>query len=241
MSARSEAMARGDKRYRSSTPCPRGHESERFVSSGRCIVCAVAQTALRWETNRQSVLESATKSRIKHRAKNLPKRRALYAADLEKSRAKGREESLKYRTTKKAQLKAAKRKHYLARMEHIQERNRRTYQENKETRRTASRVWAKANQDKVNAACHAYRARKRNAGGRFYPADIARIFALQKGKCAYCRTDLKRTKRHIDHITALVNGGSNDPSNIQLLCRSCNTSKQHRDPIYHARTLGMLL
>jgi hypothetical protein len=55
----------------------------------------------------------------------------------------------------------------------------------------------------------------------------ARMAAMQRagGSCAYCRT----TERlEIDHIVALANGGANDDSNLQVLCRVCNARKGAR-------------
>jgi 5-methylcytosine-specific restriction protein A len=31
-----------------------------------------------------------------------------------------------------------------------------------------------------------------------------------------------------DHIVAKANGGSDDPSNVQVMCRSCNARKHAR-------------
>ncbi|MBW7632583.1 HNH endonuclease [Bacillus licheniformis] len=59
------------------------------------------------------------------------------------------------------------------------------------------------------------------------------IFYRDKGHCVICRTDLTKTLSvtgtvHIDHIIPLELFGSNDSSNLQLLCESCNTSKGAR-------------
>lgn len=85
-----------------------------------------------------------------------------------------------------------------------------------------------------------YRARKRHAPGRYTATDIERIAKLQRFRCAYCPTPLKGG-RHVDHIIALVNGGSNWPRNLQLLCRRCNLSKGGSDPLDFARRIGWLL
>jgi 5-methylcytosine-specific restriction endonuclease McrA len=50
------------------------------------------------------------------------------------------------------------------------------------------------------------------------------------GRCLCCgRNDVTLT---VDHIVPLVMGGSNDISNIQPLCRSCNCSKQAKNIDY---------
>ncbi|MGE7665824.1 HNH endonuclease [Ureibacillus composti] len=40
------------------------------------------------------------------------------------------------------------------------------------------------------------------------------------------------TKAQLDHIVALANGGSNDNSNFQILCRKCNLRKSKMDDSY---------
>ncbi len=59
------------------------------------------------------------------------------------------------------------------------------------------------------------------------------VFYRDKGTCTICRCDLSNLMRsqntvHIDHIVPLDVFGSNDSSNFQLLCESCNTSKGAR-------------
>jgi hypothetical protein len=56
------------------------------------------------------------------------------------------------------------------------------------------------------------------------------VFHRDKGRCQLCGCDLTNimvpTKnRHIDHMVPLKAGGTNDPTNFQLTCESCNTSK----------------
>ncbi|MCP1494580.1 hypothetical protein J2Y73_004611 [Peribacillus frigoritolerans] len=56
------------------------------------------------------------------------------------------------------------------------------------------------------------------------------VFYRDKGTCVICRCDLSNLLRsqnqiHIDHIIPLNVFGTNDASNMQLLCESCNTSK----------------
>ncbi|MEM5529719.1 HNH endonuclease signature motif containing protein [Gammaproteobacteria bacterium AS21] len=56
------------------------------------------------------------------------------------------------------------------------------------------------------------------------------IFHRDKGRCQLCGCDLTNImvptgKRHIDHMVPLRASGTNDPTNFQLTCESCNTSK----------------
>ena len=59
------------------------------------------------------------------------------------------------------------------------------------------------------------------------------VFYRDKGTCVLCRNDLSNlirtvNKIHIDHIVPLELYGSNDASNMQLLCSTCNTKKGAR-------------
>ena len=82
--------------------------------------------------------------------------------------------------------------------------------------------------------------RMQAAGEGFTASDVAAIKKLQRGLCAYCRIKLPK-RFHRDHIIPLINGGQHDRRNLQLLCEPCNLSKGKRDPIAHARTLGLLI
>ena len=69
------------------------------------------------------------------------------------------------------------------------------------------------------------------------------VFHRDKGRCQLCGCDLTNilvpTKaRHIDHMVPLKASGTNDPTNFQLTCGACNTSKGakvHAEPHYTYR------
>jgi 5-methylcytosine-specific restriction endonuclease McrA len=110
---------------------------------------------------------------------------------------------------------------------------------NKERVRDISMKWRAANKGRLAILKRAYKARKRSAEGKFTPQDIDRLRSLQRDRCACCRDKLRDF--HIDHRTPLSLGGSNDPSNLQLLCPPCNLKKHAKDPIDYMQSLGFLL
>ena len=60
-----------------------------------------------------------------------------------------------------------------------------------------------------------------------------RKYVLQRNdyQCQSCGKRDKETQLNIDHIVPLAKGGSNDISNLQVLCRRCNSQKKHHfDP-----------
>lgn len=150
--------------------------------------------------------------------------RARYAADPEpaKARAKARHSACA------EAIRSYNRSRYLADPDAVAARRDKWRADNPERMREKGRQYA-ANR----------KARLLGAEGSYTAEDVARIFAAQKGKCAYCRRRLNQYD--VDHIIALAAGGSNHPRNLQILCPPCNRSKHTKHPIAFAQAMGMLI
>lgn len=138
-------------------------------------------------------------------------------------------------------------RHYSQNSEKIRARRRAhhhaTYPEREDFRVAAQervRAWAKANPDRARANHRNGKARRRNVLGLHTAEDVARIFKMQRGRCAYCRQQLP-SKFEVDHIQPIAKGGTNDARNIQLSCGKCNREKAAKDPITYAQMLGRLI
>lgn len=65
----------------------------------------------------------------------------------------------------------------------------------------------------------------------YFPSWLKKaVFYRDQGKCVLCQRDLSGLlntdqRIHFDHIVPLNLWGSNDPSNLQLLCEECNLKK----------------
>lgn len=80
-----------------------------------------------------------------------------------------------------------------------------------------------------------YKSSDLNSNGKIKRRNIPQwvkkaVFSRDKGRCTKCSKDLTGlialdSKQHYDHIVPLNQYGANDPTNIQLLCESCNLKK----------------
>ena len=146
-----------------------------------------------------------------------------------------------------------------------QEKWRAWYDENRDRRNAQKRArnwspkdsgrWQKANPDKAKDCYKRYylknkekfrekvrnrAARSSGAEGSHTQADVVSLLASQSGKCVYCRVSFG-PKYHVDHVVPLSAGGSNDKTNLQILCAPCNLSKGAKHPIEFAQRIGLLL
>jgi hypothetical protein len=80
----------------------------------------------------------------------------------------------------------------------------------------------------------------RTSGGVLSKGLSAKLFKLQKGKCACCGLPLG-VNFHLDHVVPLALGGSNTDDNIQLLRATCNLQKQAKHPVDFMQERGFLL
>lgn len=132
-----------------------------------------------------------------------------------------------------------KKSYYLKNKAEIRKKVSAHYESNKERIRAAVSEWKRNNPKKVLAMIHTRRSRKAG-GGRHTLKDVLCILEAQKGKCAVCRCFVGK-KYQIDHIMPISKGGSNFPSNLQVVCGSCNMRKSSKDPIDFMREVGRLL
>lgn len=128
------------------------------------------------------------------------------------------------------------------------------YAKNQAKVRAMATGWRRKNHDHVLRRSAAYREKNREmfrvfyrkrrfakaTGGSHTAADVAILIRIQRGLCVYCKTDVTK-RRHVDHIMPLALGGSNDRSNLQILCVPCNLRKNRSHPIDFAQRMGFLL
>lgn len=80
--------------------------------------------------------------------------------------------------------------------------------------------------------------RKRIKAQEYESIDVISVFEKHKWVCQQCRcktpkTNISKTLPDaptLDHIIPVSKGGGHLYSNVQLLCRACNTSKGNRIP-----------
>lgn len=222
------ARAVGAKHYCTAKPCARGHIAPRYTVSNNCAECNLYKVKTRLESDPEFVL-----SRRQYAREYMQIKRANDNDYMESARARYRE---KWHSDPEFRAKkAAWKKEKMATDTEYRERQ-------NELGRPQKRAWKKANPDAVVAAGNRRRARDRSAEGTYAPSDIAAILKRQKYKCVECGISVRaRANRNIDHIFPLSLGGSNWPSNLQVLCHTCNSSKGGKHPIDYARFKGRLL
>ena len=102
--------------------------------------------------------------------------------------------------------------------------------------RTQVKQWAHKNPGRRRAIsiryAHNRRARIEGNGGSYTTDELNALMVSQGYSCFYCDKPFFHntldTKVHIDHMTPISRGGSNDISNIALSCPHCNLSKNAR-------------
>ena len=141
----------------------------------------------------------------------------------------------------KPRQNAKAKQYYAANRAYLNRKQREWYQANAPYARGQAKAYRRRNPEMVSAGHMRRNDRERNL------SPIPRGWKVlqmkrQGGKCAGCFNRFGRKRpATIDHILALVNGGNNDPANLQLLCGSCNSRKNRLPEHVWRRRNGMLL
>jgi len=253
--SRAQAKAQGLKRYFTGKPCKWGHIVERFVD-GNCVQCRYDQNE-KWRRRNLDKKRELERDWRKRNAAKVNKRGREYQrewrlrnieAARERDRAyykanpeRGREATNRWRDKNREAARAANSQWYKDNPDKRRALGKRKYQNNGERIKARNTEWRNANPEVISARDNRRRARILNAPGRHTGADLVAILKAQNHQCAYCKSNLRKVRKHLDHIVPLSRGGSNDKANLQYTCEPCNLSKKDKDPLDFARSRGLLL
>ena len=238
-------------------PCKVCGTSDRYASS-RCKACQKLRVA-KWQAANQDKCKENVKKyaaenkekgraqRMKYRAANPDKMRAHRLANADKTKAralvyyaKNIEKIKAYYLANKASANLRSLVYYTENSTRLNLLRAEQYKADPHKTRARNAAYQKANPLSKRAWRQNRRARAISAEGSFTKLDVKRLFNLQRGTCPACKADLS-AGYHVDHIQALANGGSNLPSNLQLLCPSCNMSKSTKHSVDFMQQKGFLL
>lgn len=220
---RAQASAAGATQYFTGKPCLRGHIAPRAVSSANCIAC-IYENGVRLRTSPNTAQQVRDYMRD-----YVAKRVAVDPEFKDRRRKAGQKQDSK---PGRRQRQNERRKWRLI---HDEEYRNRVNDQSREVKAK----WKRENPEAVQAHDRNRRAQLAGSEGFHTAADIELIHARQKYKCACCGKSTKE-KKHVDHIVPISRGGSNWPSNLQILCPPCNLTKAAKDPIEFANQRGFL-
>jgi HNH endonuclease len=189
-----------------------------------CRVCNSAYLlAYRNGPRRQELL----RKKREHRTLNIEKvkagQRAYYLANLERIKVAANA----WKSANKLRHRAYSRQWVLDNQERASLNKREYYKKNKDSIQSAIRKWKSENPEALRDYIHKRRAALK-AGGTHTRVQIAALAVTQGYLCKACGCDISK-KWDRDHIVPVSKGGSNDISNIQLLCPPCNYEKRAKD------------
>jgi 5-methylcytosine-specific restriction endonuclease McrA len=208
--SRADAKTGGHVRYFTGVPCKYGHVAERTVCDYACVECG----------------------RLKARDPAKRRKRRGYMAAHQRRYRKNRPDLVRATEQKRDKAKrAADKREIRAKDPEIHRAVlRKSAQKHKAKRYAETAAWKKSHPEQFRALQRAGKANRRAreiaAEGRINKSDVLRLFEQQLGRCAAadCGRDISDNYQ-VDHIHPLVKGGSNWPTNAQLLCPRCNRSK----------------
>lgn len=201
----------------------------------RCILCRRAANAQWRKDNPEKSKAIWDRYYTTHRDIKLERKRQ-YRANLV-VKAKDLQYSKQWRINNPERVKRRRRNTYIRRRAEILAWHSQYRKRNRAKYNAYQKRWELKSPEKARASRLARmerrRARLREAPGNYTSSQILAMLIEQAYCCFACNAEIAGCYS-IDHIIPLSKGGSNDISNIQLLCKNCNSSKGDRDPMVWA-------
>lgn len=202
---------------------------------------------MEWKNkNPDKVLAIRMRGKQKNPNADREKVKRYQARNPERAKEQARRTQEKYRE----KYNKRSREYYHKNKERISAREKEARIKDADRRLAKAKAWRDANKERIRGyksrsiGGAKRRAAKRGAEGTYSYQDVVNLFTRQRGKCATCKKKISKnpgnSKYHVDHVTPLKLGGSNYPSNLQLLCRRCNCSKGAKSPEQWAQQNGLL-
>lgn len=257
--ARSAAKAAGVSRYFTGNPCPKGHVSGRYVTTGSCVECLKLRSK-----NRTPEQKERAKILRAEKVALLPPKPPKLLTERQKAQLSGAitftgkvctacSGYLRYTSNsqcvrcsielqKDPARKESKRQWWIRNLDRIAKERAEAYaRSDKLAAAIKSKRWAAANPEKRRIVSMNYKVRRR--GWESVDSDSAvTISAWLKATikvCYWCDSACD-TSFHIDHYEPLSKGGKHRVSNFVISCGPCNLKKNSKDPYLFAQSMGRL-
>lgn len=231
--------------------CKRCQFETQRNTKGDCKTCAKAASAAWSKANPEKQRARSAAFRAKHPERVKASQKAHRIANPDKAKAatkawraanseRVKETNAAYRAEHAARIKINMAVWWQLNSIRIKEKRAATYAANPKENNKRSLIWRMANLEAVRIHGHNRRAKKRQNGGVLSIGLSAKLFKLQRGKCACCGLPLG-DNYHLDHVMPVALGGSNTDCNMQLLKQRCNHQKHAAHPIDFMQRRGFLL
>jgi 5-methylcytosine-specific restriction endonuclease McrA len=176
----------------------------------------------KYQRGRNSILKRVNKYRKTHKEQVIIAHKEWYEKNKERYRLNGK----LYVEQNREKVRQYKKQYAEQNKDKIRERERHRYLENKEKRINDSRIWKKANPEKVSVSSQKRRALQKELPSTLNAEQWTAAKECFNNKCAYCGKETGLTQ---DHFIPLSKSGEYSASNIIPACINCNSKKHDLD------------
>jgi hypothetical protein len=196
-------------------------------SSCKCSTCldkCLDSQKRNYQNNREKILDYQSKYYQEHKQQVLDYHRKYYLDNYDSIREKQKSSYMNPENHAKA-LQSAK-EYMNANKEKVAEIKRRCAKAKPEYYRQKAIEWRQNHPERFKELQrrrnHRRRAKSKENGGMYTESEWENLKRVYNYRCLCCENQLPL---EVDHIVPVMKNGTNDISNIQPLCRSCNAKK----------------